>query len=237
MRAPVIVIAGNISNGPGPYRVQISSTVNFSASNTFPPVSGATVSITDSTTGQTELLKESDSGVYLARILPGIPRHTYNLLVIAAGKQYTASCTMPVPVPLDSVTFSENIGFDNKIDINAIVNFQDPPGIKNYYQFTETLNRKAVPDIFVFDDRLSDGRYIQYPLYNDSSYVEKGDTLLLTMNGVDQNIYNYYFTLANVTGNNSFQSTTPANPVSNLSNGALGYFSAHTTVAERVLVY
>src|ERR1700744_3955404 len=80
--APQIVIVGNISDAPGPYRVQISSTVNFSASNTFPPVSGATVSITDSTIGQTEQLQESDPGVYLTHHVVGIHRHTYNLLVI-----------------------------------------------------------------------------------------------------------------------------------------------------------
>ena len=182
-------------------------------------------------------MQESDPGVYLTHHVVGIHRHTYNLLVIVAGKQYAASSTMPVPVPLDSVTFAENIGLDNKTDVNAVVNFLDPPGVTNYYQFTEVVNSKPIPDIFVFEDRLSDGRYIEYPLYNDSSYLQKGDTLLLTMNGIDQNIYNYYFTLSNVTGNNSFQSTTPANPVTNISNGALGYFSAHTTTAQRVLVY
>lgn len=234
---PQIVIEGNVTNGPGPYQVLISRSVDFSASNTFPPVSGATVSIIDSTTGVVELLQESDSGVYSTHHLSGTPLHTYELQVIVDGKQYTASSTMPSPVALDSVTFSENTGFNNKLSVNAVVNFLDPKGVTNYYQFTERVNRRLIPNVFVFEDRLSDGRYIEDPLFNDSSYMQRGDTLLLTMNCVDQNTYNYFFTLANVTGNNSFQSTTPANPISNLSNGALGYFSAHTTTAERLLVY
>jgi hypothetical protein len=234
---PQIVIEGNVTNGPGPYQVLISRSVDFSASNTFPPVSGATVSIIDSTTGAVEQLRESDSGVYITHYLSGTPLHTYELLVIVDGLQYAASSTMPSPVALDSVTFSENTGFNNKMTVNAVVNFLDPPGVTNYYQFTELVNSRLIPNVFVFEDRLSDGRYIEDPLFNDSSYMQKGDTLLLTMNCVDQNTYNYFFTLANVTGNNSFQSTTPANPISNLSNGALGYFSAHTTTAERLLVY
>ena len=235
--APQIVIEGNVTNGPGPYQVLISRSVAFSATNTFPPVSGAAVSIIDSTTGTVEQLRESDSGVYITRYLTGTPLHTYELLVVVDGKQYAANSTMPSPVALDSVTFSENTGFDNKITVNAVVNFLDPPGVINYYQFTEHVNSRLIPNVFVFEDRLSDGRYIEDPLFNDSSYMQKGDTLLLTMNCVDQNTYNYFFTLANVTGNNSFQSTTPANPISNWSNGALGYFSAHTTIAQRVLVY
>jgi hypothetical protein len=234
---PQIVIEGNIINAPGPYKVLVSRTVDFSNTNTFPPVSGATVSITDSTGGAVEQLEESDSGVYITHYLSGIPLHTYELLVIVDGKRYTASSTMPITVALDSVTFADNTGFNNKIDINAVVNFRDPKGVKNYYQFEESVNSRPIPNVFVFDDRLSDGKYIREPLFNDSSYMQRGDTLLLTMNGVDQPTYNYFFTLANVTGNNSFQSTTPANPISNLSNGALGYFSAHTTTAGRVLVY
>ena len=235
--APQIVIEGNITDQSGPYQVTITKTVNFSASNVFPPVSGATVQITDSTTGQVVVLSETDSGVYTTNSIKGVPMHTYNLLVIAEGKQYTASSTMPERVPLDSVTFAENIDFSNKKDINAVVNFQDPPGLGNYYQFTEYLNGKQVPDIFVFEDRLSDGKYIEDPLYNDSTYLQRGDTLLLSMYCIDKNIYNYFFTLTQVTGNGSFQSATPANPNTNLSNGALGYFSAHTVAKERLLVY
>ena len=150
---------------------------------------------------------------------------------------YTALSTMPGLVHLDSVTFAQNIGFDNKLEINAVAGFTDPPGLGNYYQFTEILNGRPIPDIFVFEDRLSDGKYISYPLYNDSAYLQPADTLTLTMNCIDKNVYNYFFTLMTVAGNNNFQSATPTNPISNFSNGALGYFSAHTTQRIGTLVY
>ncbi len=51
--APRIVIEGNITDAPGPYQVWLSTTVNFSASNSYPPISGATVQITDSNAAQT----------------------------------------------------------------------------------------------------------------------------------------------------------------------------------------
>ncbi|GGA99441.1 DUF4249 family protein [Puia dinghuensis] len=235
---PQIVIEGEVTNNRVPYLVRISKTVNFSASNVYPPVTGATVIITDSTAGVTEqLLPSPDSGSYYTRLIKGVPKHTYSLNVTVDGKQYTAVSRMPAPVRLDSVTFALNFDFSNKQEINAVVNFQDPPRPGNYYQFSEVVNGRTIPNVFVFENRLSVGRYIQQPLFNDSAYLQKNDTLILTMNCVDENIYNYFFTLANVTGNNNFQTATPANPVTNLSNGALGYFSAHTTQRMKMLIY
>ncbi|HEX9509164.1 MAG TPA: DUF4249 domain-containing protein [Puia sp.] len=232
-----IVIEGEVTNTIQPYEVRISKTVNFSAGNTYPPVTGARVTITDSSTGIGADLTEASPGVYTANASMGVPKHIYTLLVIAEGKEYRAVSRMPLPVPLDSVTFARNTDFSNKRDINAVVNFQDPPGLGNYYQFTEYLNGRLIPNIFVFEDRLSDGRYIEQPLFNDSTYLQKGDTLQLKMYCVDKNIYDYFNTLTGVTGNNNFQSATPANPNTNISNGALGYFSAHTITQEKLVVY
>jgi hypothetical protein len=235
--SPQIVIEGNITNDTGPYQVQISRSVNYAADNVFPPVTDAVVSITDSTTGRKDVLLQVDSGVYATQFLIGQPRHTYQLLVIEGGQQYSATSTMPLPVKLDSVTFEQNTNINGISMITAIVNFQDPAGVPNYYQFTEAVNGKAVPDIFVFNDRLSDGRYIEEPLFNDTAYLVPGAALLLTMNCVDENIYNYFNELFDVTATAGIQSTTPANPTSNINNGALGYFSAHTTTFEQLYVY
>jgi hypothetical protein len=235
--APQIVIEGEVTNGSNNYFVRVTRSVDYSASNNFPPVTNAVVRLTDTTNGVSDLMVEVDSGVYKSFEVGGVPHHTYLLQVTVDGKQYTAISTMPTAVPLDSVTFAQNIGFDNKLEINAVAGFQDPVGLGNYYQFTEVVNSRPIPDIFVLDDRLSDGRFIHYPLYNDSAYLQPGDTLMLTMNCIDKNVYNYFFQLMNVAGNNNFQSVTPTNPATNISNGALGYFSAHTTQQVGIIVY
>lgn len=235
--SPQIVIEGNITDAGGPYEVKISRTVDFAANNVYPPVTNAMVAITDSNLNHTEQLRQVDSGVYLSSGIIGASHHTYGLVVDVDGQRYTASSTMPRRVPLDSITFAENVNFNNQREINAVANFQDPVGLGNYYMFTEYVNNRQIPNIFVFEDRLSDGRYIEEPLFNDSAYLQIGDTLILNMDCIDQNVYNYFFTLMNVTGNNNFQSVTPANPVSNISNGALGYFSAHTTLRAAISVY
>jgi hypothetical protein len=227
-----IVIQGNVTNEPGPYYVTISQPVDFYADNNFPPVSGATVLISNSE-GQTDSLTEVSPGNYATNFLQGAPGDTYRLSVTAQGVNYTASSTMPATVNLDSITFEENKGF-GQTRISAVANFQDPAGVRNYYQFVEYLNGAALTkDLFVFDDRLSDGRYISYTLYNDTSYLQPGDAVRLDLYCIDSAVYNYFFQLLQSDGAGSFNtSASPANPTSNISDGAYGYFSAHTVSSQ-----
>jgi len=234
---PQIVIQGEVTNATGPYSVTINQSVNFYANNTFPPVSGAVVKISDNQ-GVTDSLTETVPGTYITHVLQGKPGNTYTLSVFALKTAYSAVSTMPAPVPLDSVTFQSTKRFGST-RITAIANFQDPPGVKNYYQFFETINGTPFTrDIFVFSDRLSDGRYINDNLRMDSAYLQRFDQLQVRMNCIDVNIYNYFNQLDQSSGGGVFNTTaSPANPVSNISNGAYGYFSAHTTQTLNVSVY
>jgi len=233
---PQIVIQGEVTDAPGPYTVTINQSVGFYADNNFPPVSGAAVMISDDR-GVTDSLTEITPGTYQTHTLQGLPGHSYTLSALVMQTRYTAVSTMPAPVTLDSVTLQNTTGF-GKHRISAIVNFQDPPGIKNYYQFIEYINGQQFnKDIFVFDDRLSDGKYIRATLRMDSSYLNSGDLLEVKMNGIDVNVYNYFYQLAQSSGAGIFNTTaSPANPASNINNGAYGYFSAHTTEAKTITV-
>lgn len=235
--SPQIVIQGEVTDSAGPYSITINQTVDFYADNVFPPVSGAIVKISDDD-GVTDSLIEYSPGIYSTHMLQGRPGATYTLSVFAQHTNYSAVSTMPMPVRLDSVTFESTNGFGNQ-RVNAIVNFQDPAGIKNYYQFIEYINGKLFnKEIFVFDDRLSDGKYISTTLRTDSSYLNTGDQLKVKMYSIDENVYNYFLQLRESSGTGAFNSTaSPANPTSNITGGALGYFSAHTTQTQTITVY
>ncbi|HEY4334590.1 MAG TPA: DUF4249 domain-containing protein [Puia sp.] len=236
---PQIVIEGNITDGPGPDTVRIIRSVNFYADNSFPAVSGAAVTITDNA-GNKETLTEAIPGSYITQTLHGVPGNTYTLSVRVNDTTYTASSTMPQPVNLDSVSFITNSTF-RKGQITPVANFQDPPGVKNYYRFEEHINGALfTKDFFVFDDRLSDGRYIQWNLRMDSAYLNTGDLLQVNMYTVDENDYTYFFQLDRTSGGGGGAFDTnasPANPSTNISNGAYGYFSAHTVRSKTVSVY
>jgi hypothetical protein len=224
--APQTVIEGNITDSAGPYTVQISKTVNFSDPNIFPTVSGAFVRITDTTASVADTLTETSPGTYTTHSIQGVPGHTYNLYISVAGNIYTASSTMPAPVPLDSVTFRNENNFGQKA-IFAIVNFQDPINVSNYYNFIVYINgTRFNKQIFAFDDEFTNGKYNSQEIYMDSAYITTGDTVAIEMDCIDKPVYNFFETLQNATNGNNFQSTSPANPLSNISNNALGYFSA-----------
>lgn len=219
------VITGEVTNRGGPYKVNISKSVNYSADNIFPPVSGAFVTITGN--GVVDTLSETTPGLYLTHALVGQPGKSYTLFVSVGGKIYTATSVMPQTVNLDSVSFI--LGFNN--NLFAVANFQDPPGVANYYQFIEYANNVRFNNgrgISVFEDRLSDGRYINRLLYDDSTDIKPGTKLRVQMNCIDKAVYNYWNELLQISGSNgNFSSPTPDNPASNITGGALGYFSAY----------
>jgi len=218
-----LVITGEVNNRPGPYHVNISKSVNFSSDNIFPPVSDAFVTITGN--GLIDTLAETMPGDYTTHNFTGVPGFTYQLHVETDGHVYTATSKMPQAVHIDSITFLE--GIDNRL--YPVVNFQDPPGVVNFYRFIEYADNASFNSIgenSIFDDRLSDGRYINLALYddNDSSRIKPGIKLTVEMDCVDENVYNYFNGLLQIS---SPGSPSPGNPPTNITGGALGYFSAN----------
>ena len=217
------VITGEVNDQAGPYFVNITKTAHFNADNNFQTVSGAIVTITGN--GVTDSLTETSPGVYATHTLKGKPGKSYSLYVSVEGKIYTATSTMPAPVSLDSIDFREG----TRDQLYAVANFQDPKGVSNYYQFIEYANGKKFRNgrgNSVFDDRLSDGRYINRILYNDSSQITPGIRLTVQMNCIDKDVFTYLNELSQISGRSGFSSPAPDNPTSNISGGALGYFSA-----------
>jgi hypothetical protein len=223
--APQLYIQGAISDTAGPYYVQITNSIGFYSPSTYPGVSGAAISITDSTTGLRDALTETTTtGIYVTHFLTqGIPGHTYLLNVSLGGKTYAASSTMPMPVPLDSVTFD----FSDTSQLKAVANYQDPPGIVNFYKYTMTINGVVDKRFQTFEDRLSDGKYIRDNIDADTGEVKRNDLVRLSLVGVDKPVYTYLHEAEDIAYNNAGL-VAPANPQSNITGGCLGYFSAQT---------
>jgi hypothetical protein len=234
--SPKLIIDASVSDQRGPYTVVLSQTLAFNLNNTFPPVTGAVVVISDNA-GNTDTLTENHPGNYQTSRLQGIPGRTYTLTVKSNNIDYMAISTMPFPVQIDTV-FSKN-RFATKYK-ELSVSFNDPKGIDNYYRLLERIthylpapDRILLPTLgTVSTDRLLDGKKITVsPGFNQPEMIT-GDSVLVSLECIDKNVYTYFRT-ASQTGN---QSTTVSNPVSNITNGALGYFSAYTVRNYKILV-
>jgi hypothetical protein len=206
--------------------------VGFYANNSYPGVSGASITITDSTSGLRDVLTETTTGCYTTHsIVQGIHGHTYLLNVSLNGMTYTSSSTMPQPVALDSVTFDNQ----TKNTIRAVANYQDPIGVVNFYKYSLVINGVFDPRFQTFEDRLSDGRYIRDKIDADTSEIKLNDLVQLSLVGVDKNVYTYLNEAEDIAYNNA-QLAAPATPVSNITGGCLGYFSAQTVSSKKKIV-
>jgi hypothetical protein len=227
-----IVIEGNITNQAGPYYVKVTKSVNFTAPNNYPSISNATVVITDNT-GQRDTLTYTPNLGYKTNTLQGIVGRTYTLFVNAEGKNYTAVSTMPQRVSLDTlrligVTFA---GISNK---EVIPIFTDPQVLGNNYQFLLYRNNVLDKSYIVTNDNVNNGLQNQRPLFSNDFDFATGDTATVEMRCIDASVYTYYFTLSQIANNGPGGGTTPSNPPNNISNGALGIFSAHTTERKSI---
>ena len=233
------VIEGNVTNVAGTTTVLLTQTKNFDEDNSFVGVGGATITISDNN-GSPVTLTEASAGIYTTNAILGRSGHTYALRVTVAGQTFTASSLMPGVINLEEIAVTdENLFGDTKKMAN--VTYKDPVGKGNAYRFIQYLNNRKEKSLFVRDDDLTDGKLINRTLFyfndNDDERrdIKKGDALKIEMQCIDYPMYKYWYSLdAAATGSN--QQATPANPVSNIQGGALGYFSAHTTQTKSMIV-
>ncbi len=237
--APQFVIEANIEDSIPNYQVVITKTVSFEQDNVFPAVSGALVLITDSNNNHTDTLKEISTGIYQVTVskLPS-PGITYQLYINAGGSVFTATSIMPQKVYLDSISVQKSPFRGN---LQFVPVYQDPIAKGNSYHFIEYVNGVAGDGIYVRNDNLVNGQVATQPLggggvksgSGPNGSIASGDLVQISLECIDANVYEYYFTLSQVTNQNS---ATPSNPKTNINGGALGYFSAHTSSTKSIIV-
>jgi hypothetical protein len=226
------VIEGLITDHAGQCQVTITETKNFDEDNNFSPVTDASVSITDNSTGTITFLGETSPGVYKHASLAGTSGKTYSLRVGINGDTFGASSTIPDPVTMDTIYTTTETWFSGDIKL-ANIEYDDPAGVANFYKFDRYRNGVKTKQTFVDNDDLSDGRRTIATLFTggdddeEEDKLQTGDEVKIDMLCIDAMVYKYWYSLEQgATGNP--QSATPANPVTNITGGALGYFSAHT---------
>jgi hypothetical protein len=229
------VVEGIITNEPGVCKVRLTQSKPFYENNQFPGVSGATVTVKDNDAEFS--LPETQTGVYETNLINGTPGHVYKLSVAINGHLFTATSKMPLPVPLDTLYISNGPFGEFKF---ASVGYNDPAGVANNYRFVQYLNGVKDPAIFWQNDEFTDGQSVLIQLdtgidkKDDPRNIKSGDTVMIEMLGIDEAVYKYWYSL-HFNGGDGGNIATPANPLANISGGALGYFSAQTVDRKTVI--
>lgn len=221
--------------------VRLSRSVNFSETNTFPAVANAVVTIMDLTDNKIDTLKESVAGLYKSSKLSGQEGHNYLLTVKTDGKTLTSTATIPRKVKFDSIEVRGQ-AFFGSINYQLIPKFIDPKGIGDNYRFVLYINGKLKDDILVFNDELVDGNPNGRPLNrgrnsDSTENIRIGDRIDLEMHCIDKGVYDYFNTLrARGGGGPGGGGATPANAITNIKGGALGYFAPYTKQRKSAVI-
>lgn len=234
------VIEAVLTDIPGQAKVLLTQTRDFDEDNTFPGVGGATVTITEAG-GATTNLAETSPGVYESPTLSGIPGRSYTLsLTTSSGEVFTGVSVMPAKVLMDTIFVTDEFFFGENMKV-VNVEHPDPMGLGNSYRYVQYINGERKTAIQIRNDEYSDGRTINSKLFDfddddeDEDKIKSGDQIRVDFLCIDPVIYKYWFSMIRSATGGS-QQATPANPVTNLQGGALGYFSAHTFQSKTMIV-
>ncbi len=233
---PQVVIESIANNNDNLVYAKLSYSGDFYNPSDFPEITPATVKLfINNSDGQ--LLEETASGLYEARFQPAQPGDIFTLEVDIDGIKYSATSELQQKVPVDSVFYQyseESIFAPAGYRVTAI--FYDPPGKGNYYRVQLYVNGEPTTNgiIYLYSDNAADGAPVSFILYRNA--LELNDVFRVDLWAIDKATYDYYSGLEKLMSDYpAHMQVSPANPVNNISGGALGYFSAIAVTSSKTV--
>ena len=239
-----LVVEGWFTNRVETQTVELTLTSDYFANEEAPRATGAKVSVTDGT--ETFNLTETSAGVYqTASEVKGEIGKTYTLQIEYEGENYEASSTMKRITEIDSLQYvmDEDFAEDepDETDIYYLLMYaQEPLGVGDFYMWKTFVNGVDKTDtlynVWFERDEFVDGNYIN-GIEFDNVYFAVGDEVTLEMWGIPEETLDFFeaVMLETVWRGGPFDGP-PANIPSNVSNGAVGHFSAASVVDKTIVI-
>ncbi len=235
---PKLVIEGVINDSDNQCIIKLSKTTDYFNQTTNPTVSGAVITLTDNT-GTIINFNEAEPGSYLGESVQAKSHLNYTLSILSEGEKYTAKATIPQKVNINSVTSLYNpASIFYEVGYVVSCHFSDPVEFRNFYRLkTYNINdrTKARNSKDLYTDDIFNGNNVELSWSYD--VYQQNDTVVVELYSLDEKTYDYYKTLFPISGGAEMMSlNTPANPNTNISNGALGYFGAYTISRDTIII-
>lgn len=262
--APSLVVEASIENGRAPV-VVLSRSLNF-FSQISPElldqsfVKNAEVYLTNG--NRTHRLKEyaipTGAGITLRlytndssqpnTIITGELKQTYSLRIVAEGREYTATTTIPDTTrKVDSIWWRP-VPNTTKNEVQILVRATDKKGFGDYIRYYTSRNRQPFYPPFnsVFDDLIIDGTTYEIPVepgFNrnvafdeDAYFFRRGDTVGLKLANIDKATYDFWRTMEYNFGAIGNPFSTPVKVQGNIKGGALGYFGGYAAQYRTLII-
>ena len=230
---PQFVIEAELFEGTNAFKVHVAKTTDYFGTAPQQQVNDAVITLSDDN-GISVNVPLLQDGWYELQSINAIAGKTYHINVIAGGREFTASATMPYVVNIDSISIEfKDEGFRDKgYEVGAI--FNDPAAEKNYYRLIYSLNdtvQNKPENLYLFNDKYNDGKLVKADLRNR---YDLNDKIEFELRGMDEKVFNYFTSLRDILENGN--GPAPANPNTNIKGGALGYFGAFTSSKKAIVI-
>ena len=238
---PVLVVFAEITDEPKVQTVYLSRTMPYFENVVTPVVSGADVFLSDGESEIQLIENPQEPGAYqTSGDYTGIPGRTYALRIESVdvdgdgvSETYGAQSIMNRVPRIDQVTISYNSRWDGwEVELYA----KEPGETEDFYLFkvyrngvlyTDSLQNYWVTDDKFFNGNNIDGPIVQYFDEEKNELLTDGDSVTLEMAAITNGYYDFINgVLDEVNTKVPIFSGPSANPKGNISNGALGFFSA-----------
>lgn len=216
---PKIVIDADLNDLSAEQVIRVSRTVDFDSPIASEPITGAIIQVRDNK-GMELIFEDQGNGSYRHRNFKPKAGTTYTLTVNVDGEIFTSSTVMSPFVPVDSLAVKEETRFD-EVYYSVVLKFYDPLNTPNYYKYSMSVNGKPFEFVAARSDKFNDGLYVGHDLTDRDNELALGDSVIVRRHCVAKEVYSYWSEIQMLNPG----SAAPANPTSNISNGALGYFS------------
>ena len=213
--------------------IRLRTSTPFFETNTTTAVTGASVVVTNDTTGDRFEFVDQNNGEY--RTLDFIPvlRQSYTLRVEYNGAVYTAQETMTPVTDITNVFQDREDGFDTEL-LEVHLLFTDPPEEGNNYLFRFQRQGDLLPALEITDDEFVNGNEIDWWFEiedeDDILPFAAGDQVAIEMLGISRAYYDYVGILIDQLGGVGLFEAVPVTARGNCinetdpDNFAFGYF-------------
>ena len=245
-----LVVEGTLTTESCVHSIYLTESTGYYYNQEPPAVEGASVTVNEG--DNVYVLVENFPGVYqTGQDFMGIPGKEYTLNItlqepIGGFSEFTASSVINPPVMLDSagLKFYEDFGEQGLWEVKCW--FNDSIST-DFYRFDISSNDNSITQSLdkwiVTDDKFFNGEYVNggvISYLDQNSENEKllpGDVLTITLGNISREYYNFIQDAqAELRGSNPLFSGPGANVRGNISNGAIGFFTAYPVSRVKVIV-
>lgn len=248
---PALVVEAQISNVEEYWTVTLTKTQDYFNPNDPPVVSDALITISDDM-GQIDTLVYQNDGIYENQTLRQCEvGRTYTLNIKHEGKEYFASEILRDQLPFDTVGAVYNPGIEGFAEAGfyLVEIAQESEALGDYYQWKVYVNDTLQNDFYILDsDEFADFSYFNRNFDISQATIdnlprpfpfllEVNDTVTLEQMCISKNYFDFLFDIEVQRSKSGSPFDSPAaNPISNISNGAFGYFSVVNKISETIVV-